>query len=119
MDLSTEAGRREWQRRRKKGIGGSEAATLFNRPDRIVNKWQSRFSLYQSKVSEKDHAHWTYEPHVAAKITQQMLHEAGVKVLTKGMAAATPPTAPAGMVQNADHPPTPMIVASLSTSLGA
>jgi hypothetical protein len=34
-------------------------------------------------VSEKDHKHWTYEPHVAAKITQQMLDEAGVKVMTR------------------------------------
>jgi hypothetical protein len=34
-------------------------------------------------VSEKDHKPWTYEPHVAAKITKQMLDEAGVKVLTK------------------------------------
>jgi hypothetical protein len=31
----------------------------------------------------KDHTHWTYEPHVAAKITREMLDEAGVKVLTK------------------------------------
>lgn len=54
LDLSTEAGRKEWQRKRKKGIGGSEAATLFNRPDRIVNKWQSRFSLYHSKIREED-----------------------------------------------------------------
>lgn len=54
MDLSTQAGRQEWQRARKRGIGGSEAATLFNRPGRIVNPWQSRFSLYQKKVSDLD-----------------------------------------------------------------
>jgi hypothetical protein len=35
------------------------------------------------KVSEKNHLPWTYEPHVAAKITKEMLDEAGVKVLTK------------------------------------
>jgi putative phage-type endonuclease len=52
--MNTEAGRREWQRARKQGIGGSEAATLFNRPGRIVNKWQSAFSLYQKKVSPED-----------------------------------------------------------------
>ena len=35
---------------------------------------------YQVKV--KDHTPWTYEPHVAAKITREMLKEAGVKVMT-------------------------------------
>jgi hypothetical protein len=35
------------------------------------------------KVSVKDQAHWTYEPHVAARVTKQMLDEAGVKVLTR------------------------------------
>ncbi|MGV3660954.1 MAG: FAD-dependent oxidoreductase [Prosthecobacter sp.] len=35
------------------------------------------------KVSEKNSDKWTYEPHVAAKITNEMLAEAGVKVLPK------------------------------------
>lgn len=35
------------------------------------------------KVSEKNADKWTYEPHVAMKITQEMLAEAGVKVLPK------------------------------------
>jgi putative phage-type endonuclease len=52
VDLSTVEGRIEWHRGRKRGIGGSEAATLFNRPDRIVNKWQSRYSLYIEKISD-------------------------------------------------------------------
>ena len=34
------------------------------------------------KVSEKDHTPWTYEPHVAARVTRQMLAEAEVRVLT-------------------------------------
>lgn len=33
-------------------------------------------------VSEKDHRHWTYEPHVAMRVTRQMLDEAKVKVVT-------------------------------------
>lgn len=50
---------------------------------RIEKDYQQRGVALPYKVSEKNHAHWTYEPHVAAKITQQMLDEAGVKVLTK------------------------------------
>jgi hypothetical protein len=50
---------------------------------RIEKDYQLRGIALPYKVSEKDHKHWTYEPHVAAKITQQMLDEAGVKVLTK------------------------------------
>lgn len=49
---------------------------------RIEKDYQSRSVALPYKVSEKDHKPWTYEPHVAAKITQQMLDEAGVKVLT-------------------------------------
>lgn len=57
----------------------------------LFDEWHSRVEKhYQQagvtlnyKVSEKDHKAWTYEPHVAAKITQEMLDEAGVKVLTK------------------------------------
>ena len=33
-------------------------------------------------VAEKDHKPWTYEPHVAARVTNAMLSEAGVRVLT-------------------------------------
>ena len=57
----------------------------------LFDEWHSRIEAdyvkrgvtLPYKVSEKDHTHWTYEPHVAAKITQAMLDEAGVKVLTK------------------------------------
>ncbi len=50
---------------------------------RIEKDYQQRGIVLPYKVSEKDHTHWTYEPHVAAKITKEMLDEAGVKVLTK------------------------------------
>jgi ribulose 1,5-bisphosphate synthetase/thiazole synthase len=57
----------------------------------LFDEWHARVEKTTSsvvsnlpyKVSEKNHKHWTYEPHVAAKITQEMLDEAGVKVLTK------------------------------------
>ena len=50
---------------------------------RIEKDYQQHGVALPYKVSEKDHKPWTYEPHVASKITQQMLDEAGVKVLTK------------------------------------
>ncbi len=50
---------------------------------RIEKDYQQRRVELPYKVSEKDHTHWTYEPHIAARITQEMLDEAGVKVLTK------------------------------------
>ncbi len=50
---------------------------------RVEKDYQERGVTLPYKVSEKDHKHWTYEPHVAAKITQEMLQEAGVKVLTR------------------------------------
>ena len=57
----------------------------------LFDEWHSRIEAdyvkrgvtLPYKVSEKDHTHWTYEPHVAAKITREMLDEVGVKVLTK------------------------------------
>ncbi|MEZ5387284.1 MAG: FAD-dependent oxidoreductase [Prosthecobacter sp.] len=50
---------------------------------RVEKDYQQRGVKLPYEVSVKDHTHWTYEPHVAAKITQEMLDEAGVKVLTK------------------------------------
>ena len=50
---------------------------------RVEKDYQDRGVVLPYKVSEKDHKPWTYEPHVATKITQQMLEEAGVKVLTQ------------------------------------
>jgi hypothetical protein len=49
---------------------------------RVEADYQRRGIALPYKVSEKDHTHWTYEPHVAARVTQAMLDEAGVKVLT-------------------------------------
>jgi hypothetical protein len=50
---------------------------------RIEADYVKRGMTLPYKVSEKDHTPWTYEPHVAAKITKAMLDEAGVTVLTK------------------------------------
>lgn len=50
---------------------------------RVEKDYQQRGVKLPYQVSVKDHTHWTYEPHVAAKITQEMLDEAGVKVLTR------------------------------------
>ena len=50
---------------------------------RIENDYQQRGVKLPYTVAEKDHKFWTYEPHVAAKITKQMLDEAKVQVLTK------------------------------------
>lgn len=50
---------------------------------RIEADYEKRGITLPYKVSVKDHTHWSYEPHVAARITNQMLNEAGVKVLTR------------------------------------
>ena len=50
---------------------------------RVEKDYQQRGVKLPYQVSVKDHTHWTYEPHVAAKITREMLDEAGVKVLRK------------------------------------
>ncbi|MFN0076638.1 MAG: FAD-dependent oxidoreductase [Prosthecobacter sp.] len=50
---------------------------------RVEKDYQQRGVKLPYQVRVKDHTHWTYEPHVAAKITKEMLDEAGVKVMTK------------------------------------
>jgi hypothetical protein len=50
---------------------------------RIEQDYQSRGVKLPYQVSVKDQARWTYEPHVAARVTRQMLDEAKVEVLTK------------------------------------
>jgi hypothetical protein len=50
---------------------------------RIEQDYAARGVKLPYKVSVKDHAHWTYEPHVAARVTKQMLDEAKVRVLTR------------------------------------
>ncbi|MCB1225869.1 MAG: FAD-dependent oxidoreductase [Verrucomicrobiales bacterium] len=49
---------------------------------RIEKDYQDRGVELPYQVAVKDHTHWTYEPHVAARVTAQMLAEAGVKVIT-------------------------------------
>lgn len=50
---------------------------------RIERDYQQRGVALPYDVSVKDHKPWTYEPHVAMRITQEMLGEAKVRVLTK------------------------------------
>ena len=49
---------------------------------RIEKDYTSRRITLPYTVSVKDQAKWTYEPHVAARVTKQMLAEAKVEVLT-------------------------------------
>lgn len=55
---------------------------------RVEADYRKRGIKLPYEVKEKDHSPWTYEPHVAARITQQMLDEAGVKVMTRQMLKA-------------------------------
>lgn len=50
---------------------------------RIEQDYQSRGVTLPYDVSVKDQSKWSYEPHVAARVTQQMLDEAKVTVLTE------------------------------------
>jgi hypothetical protein len=50
---------------------------------RIEKDYADRGVTLPYKVSVKDHTHWTYEPHVAMRVTRQMLEEAGVQVLAE------------------------------------
>ncbi len=50
---------------------------------RVEKDYQQRGVELPYQVSVKDDAKWTYEPHVAARVTKKMLDEAQVKVLTK------------------------------------
>jgi len=50
---------------------------------RIQQDYQSRGIELPYQVKVKDQSKWTYEPHVAARVTRQMLDEAKVDVLTK------------------------------------
>jgi hypothetical protein len=48
---------------------------------RIEKDYADRGVTLPYKVSVKDHTHWTYEPHVAMRVTWKLLDEAGVRVL--------------------------------------
>ena len=50
---------------------------------RLENDYKKRGVTLPYKVSEKDNAKWTYEPHVAMRVTTEMLNEAKVQVLTR------------------------------------
>ena len=49
---------------------------------RIEDDYNARGVKLPYTVVEKDQKVWTYEPHVAARVTEAMLKEAGVPVLT-------------------------------------
>lgn len=50
---------------------------------RIEKDYTDRGVKLPYQVAVKDQSKWTYEPHVALRVTQDMLQEAKVKVLTK------------------------------------
>jgi hypothetical protein len=50
---------------------------------RVAADYAARGVKLPYDVAVKDNAVWTYEPHVAARVTDAMLKEAGVSVLTK------------------------------------
>ncbi len=50
---------------------------------RIAADYAARGVKLPYDVATKDNSVWTYEPHVAARVTHAMLKEAGVTVLTK------------------------------------
>jgi hypothetical protein len=50
---------------------------------RIAADYAARGVQLPYDVAKKDNTVWTYEPHVAARVTDAMLKEAGVTVLTK------------------------------------
>ena len=50
---------------------------------RIVADYAARGVKLPYDVAVKDNSVWTYEPHVAARVTDAMLKEAGVTVLTR------------------------------------
>lgn len=50
---------------------------------RIEKDYSARGIMLPYQVRIKDQSKWTYEPHVALRVTKQMLNEAHVKVLTK------------------------------------
>jgi len=50
---------------------------------RIEQDYVSRGVTLPYKVATKDQSRWSYEPHVAMRVTREMLSEAGVQVLTR------------------------------------
>lgn len=50
---------------------------------RVVKDYTDRGLKAPYDPAKKDQSRWTFEPHVATRVTMQMLDEAGVKVLTE------------------------------------
>lgn len=50
---------------------------------RIQKDYESRGITLPHDVNVKDQTNWAYEPHVASRVTDAMLSEAGVAVLTE------------------------------------
>ncbi len=50
---------------------------------RVEADYQRRGVELPYRVDVKDHNPWTYEPHVAARVTRELLAEAGVRVLPR------------------------------------
>ena len=50
---------------------------------RVVKDYTDRGLKAPYDPAAKDQSRWTFEPHVAMRVTRQMLDEAGVKLLTK------------------------------------
>src|SRR6056297_1356750 len=50
---------------------------------RVVRDYTDRGLEAPYDPAEKDQSRWTFEPHVAMRVTMKMLDEAGVKVLTE------------------------------------
>ena len=50
--------------------------------NRVVKDYTDRGLNAPYNPAKKDHARWTFEPHVAMRVTMRMLEEAGVTVLT-------------------------------------
>ena len=50
--------------------------------NRVVKDYTDRGLNAPYNPAKKDHARWTFEPHVAMRVTMRMLDEAGVTVLT-------------------------------------
>lgn len=62
---------------------------LFNEfHERLEKDYVTRGQPAPYRTSIKDHATWTYEPHAAMRVTQAMLTDAGVEVLTRERLAA-------------------------------
>jgi hypothetical protein len=58
--------------------------SLFNEfHERMEADYARRGVKLDYSVAVKDQAKWTYEPHVAMQVTQAMLQEAGVRVVTE------------------------------------